>query len=137
MSLLDKPTAPEEQLTVPDLEPKREPLMTRKQVEAQQRKERAAQQKIRRAELHKKWTKERKEIDEHSDDPQWLETYVKKARKNDEHHDMRTGQMVVMLNPYELALLKRALLPSKGNEAGYKSIRELLVSLAEKSLNVK
>ena len=137
MSLLYKPLAPEEQLTIPGLEPKREPLMTRKQVLDEQKKARNKAQTERRQALQKIWVKDCAKIDEHKKDADWLNSFIRDERKKDKHHDMRHGQTVLLLNGYERAIILRALLPTKRNPSGYKSIRQLLVDLAEKSLKVK
>ncbi|HFG2088544.1 TPA: hypothetical protein ACGUPP_004308 [Vibrio vulnificus] len=109
----------------------REPVMTRSELLKQQRKERAEAQKARRAELVKQWKDDRKLIDEHKDDAKWLDAYIKDHKKM--AHDVRTGQFQMILNPYELAVLQRAML----QDGGFKSIREMVISLAEKHAKIK
>ncbi|MDF4377302.1 hypothetical protein P3378_24140, partial [Vibrio parahaemolyticus] len=109
----------------------REPLTTRSSIEAQQRKERADAQKERRAKLLEQWKDDRKAIDAHKDDAKWLDKYIKEHKRD--AHEVRAGQFQMLLNPYELAVLQRALL----QDGGYKSVREMVIALAEKHAGIK
>ncbi|EKF9959448.1 hypothetical protein O1D52_003484 [Vibrio cholerae] len=125
MSLVSKKPATD------DTQTKREPLTTRSELLKQQRKERALAQKERRAELLKQWKEDRALIDEHKDDAKWLDAYIKEHKRM--AHDVRTGQFQLLLNPYELAVLQRALL----QDGGFKSVREMVIALAEKHAKIK
>ncbi|MDW2126605.1 hypothetical protein R7P74_23530 [Vibrio sp. 2033] len=117
----------------------REPLTTRSKIEdelneefkSRLNKERAEAQKERRAKLVKQWKDDRKAIDAHKEDAKWLDKYIKEHKRD--AHEVRAGQFQMLLNPYELAVLQRALL----QDGGYKSVREMVIALAEKHAGIK
>ncbi|EGR0608756.1 TPA: hypothetical protein ACMDRF_003592 [Vibrio cholerae] len=125
MSLVSKKPATD------DTQTKREPLTTRSKLKDELKKERADAQKARRAELAKQWDNDRKLIASNKNDAKWLDAFIRDHKR--QAHDIRTGQFQMIINPYEYAILQRALL----QDGGFKSVREMVITLAERHLKVK
>ena len=117
MSLLKKKSSLSEQ---------REPLTTKSAVIEEQREQTREYQKQQRAKYADHWKVEKSVIDDISRDE--LNDYI------DEHvanmHDNRCGIHSMKINPYELAIIKKAM-----EIEGSRSSRELFINYCKKIVN--
>jgi len=112
MSLLNKTTTDENE---------RGSLITQEDADNKSAEERREYQKKHRARHLDNWKEQKAIIDGLSGDE--LDLYISEAKDNRTVSDQRVGQHVLKVNPYELAIIKRAM-----EIKGVRSSRELFIN---------